>query len=196
VAVDVKVCGLTRAGDAEAAVRAGVRFLGVVRDAGPRVASGSEVREVVSAAGGAPVLGVYTRTPAAAILRERDGLGLAGAQLHGPYEDETARRLGEEGLLVWRVLRIAGSDDLEAVGAGPDGDAVLVEPRVPSLSGGTGVSVDLDLARSARMRLRSRIMVLAGGLTVASVGRAIAVVQPDAVDVSSGVELRPGIKDP
>lgn len=196
VAVDVKVCGLTRAGDAEAAVAAGARFLGVVRDEGPRVATAVQVHEVVSAAGGVPVLGVYTCTPAAAILRERDDLGLTGAQLHGPYSDATALRLAEEGLLVWRVLRVAAGADLPAPGGGPAGDAVLVEPRVPNLSGGAGISLDLDLARSARVRLRNRVMVLAGGLTVASVGRVIDVVQPDAVDVSSGVELRPGVKDP
>ncbi len=175
---------------------AGARFLGVVRDAGPRATSAAQTRDVVAASDGVPVLGVYTTTTVEVILRERDGMGLAGAQLHGPYDDAAALRLEDEGLLVWRVVRLAGEGDLSGLGSGLAGTAVLVEPRVPNLPGGAGISLDLGLARSARHRLRNRMMVLAGGLTRASVARAVNAVQPEVVDVSSGVELRPGVKDP
>lgn len=196
MAVEVKICGLTRAGDARVAATAGARYLGLVRDAGPRITSLTQARDVVAASEGVPVFGVYTVTAPDAILRERDALGLAGVQLHGLYDEATALRLEREGLLVWRVVRLSNDGDLPGLGAVPAGRAVLVEPRVPNLSGGAGISLDLDLARSARRRLRDRVMVLAGGLTVESVARAIDAVQPDVVDVSSGVESRPGIKDP
>jgi phosphoribosylanthranilate isomerase len=77
----------------------------------------------------------------------------------------------------------------------PDSDSVLVEPRVPQAPGGAGVSLDFELGRQARNRLAGP-MALAGGLTPDNVGQALIQVRPDIVDVSSGVERRPGIKDP
>jgi phosphoribosylanthranilate isomerase len=98
---------------------------------------------------------------------------------------------------VWRVVRIAAPEDLDRLeAAAAEADAVLVEPRVAHAAGGTGVSLDLDVAREARARLAGARMVLAGGLTAESVGLAAALVRPDVVDVSSGVERLPGIKDP
>jgi phosphoribosylanthranilate isomerase len=72
---------------------------------------------------------------------------------------------------------------------------VLVEPRVPHAEGGSGTPLHLSLARGARARLVGP-MVLAGGLTPATVADAIALVRPEVVDVSSGVERLPGLKDP
>ncbi len=75
------------------------------------------------------------------------------------------------------------------------GAPILVEPRVPGVLGGSGVPLDLDLARAARERLAGHPMWLAGGLTPQTVRIAVDAVSPDAVDVSSGVEQIPGIKD-
>ncbi|HJS47300.1 MAG TPA: phosphoribosylanthranilate isomerase, partial [Gemmatimonadales bacterium] len=79
----------------------------------------------------------------------------------------------------------------------PAADAILVEAAVPERDGGTGVALDLALARTARERLGGRRMVLAGGLVPGTVADAIRAVRPGVVDVSSGVEApgRPGIKD-
>ncbi|MDQ3209391.1 MAG: phosphoribosylanthranilate isomerase, partial [Gemmatimonadota bacterium] len=107
-----------------------------------------------------------------------------------------AARLRTHGFEVWRVVRMADPSDLDLLGdAELDSDAVLVEPRVPHALGGAGVSLDLELGRRARDRLATP-MALAGGLTPENVGQALAEVRPDIVDVSSGVERRPGIKDP
>jgi phosphoribosylanthranilate isomerase len=73
---------------------------------------------------------------------------------------------------------------------------VLVEPWVPHAQGGTGVPLDLAIAREARGRLAGHPMALAGGLTADTVGQALDLVRPEIVDVSSGVERLPGIKDP
>jgi len=193
----VKICGLTRPSDAAAAVAAGAAYLGVVLAGGPRLVTAEQAAAVRAAAGGVPVLGVYGQQPVEHILAVSRAAGLAGAQLHGSYRREDAARLRTEGLLVWRVVRIAAPGDLDyLVEASADADAVLVEPRVEHALGGAGVSLDLAVARQARGRLAGATMVLAGGLVPGSVARAVALVRPEVVDVSSGVEHLPGIKDP
>ena len=157
----------------------------------------AEAIEVVAGAAGKPVLGVFATADVDEILRRRDESGIAGAQLHGEVDEQSAHRLHAEGMLVWRVARLAGLSgvaDLSRTAIGAD--AVLVEPKVEGTLGGSGVPLDLAVAREARAALRDRRMVLAGGLRPDTVGRAIAEVHPDIVDVSSGVERRPGEKDP
>lgn len=152
-------------------------------------------REVVRAAAGVPVLGVFAAQSPDEILRIGEKAELSGAQLHGPYSRSDAARLRAHGLEVWRVVRIAGPSDLDLLDeAVLDSDVVLIEPKVPHALGGAGVSLDLELGRLARTRLVAP-MALAGGLTPDNVGPALVQVRPEIVDVSSGVERRPGIKD-
>jgi phosphoribosylanthranilate isomerase len=196
VTVRVKICGLTRPEDAAFAVAAGAAFLGVVLAGGPRRVSFARAAEVAAASRGVPVLGVFGDQRVEEIVELAHRAGLAGAQLHGSYTADEAAGLAEAGLIVWRVLRIARPADLDllsetSLGAG----TVLVEPKVPQADGGTGVPLDLALAVEARRRLAGLRMALAGGLTPETVGHAVALVRPDVVDVSSGVEALPGIKD-
>jgi phosphoribosylanthranilate isomerase len=197
VRVRVKICGLTRPVDAAAAAEAGAAFLGVVFAGGPRLVTPAQAAEVTAAADGVPVFGVYGSQSVEEILRISRVAGLSGAQLHGPYPRAAAARLRMERLQVWRVVRIATPDGLDALAAAvPDADAILVEPHVPHTRGGAGVSLDLAVAREARARLAGTTMVLAGGLTPETVAEAAGLVRPEVVDVSSGVEYLPGIKDP
>ncbi len=192
----IKFCGIMQPGDATLAAEAGAGYLGVVFAGGPRAVSIVGASEVVRAAAGVPVLGVFAAQSPDEILRIGEKARLSGAQLHGPYSRSDAARLRAHGLEVWRVVRIGGVDDLDLLGeAGLDCDIVLVEPSVAHALGGAGVSLDLELACQARRRLAGP-MALAGGLTPDNVGPALAQVRPEIVDVSSGVERRPGIKDP
>ncbi len=193
----IKFCGIMQGQDAAVAAAAGASYLGVVFAGGPRAVTVQGARHIVGAAAGVPVLGVFADQSPDEILRIAAVCGLGGAQLHGPYTPADAARLKTEGLEVWRVARIAVPSDLDSVEKTALGsDAVLVEPQVPHLSGGAGIPLDLALALEARRRLAGHRMVLAGGLRPDNVGAALAQVRPEIVDVSSGVESKPGIKDP
>lgn len=196
--VEAKVCGLRRGADAAVAVRNGASYLGVIFVTGARrEVTRVEAAEVVAAAAGRPVFGVFATEDVGEILRRRDQTGIRGAQLHGTPGREAAARLRREGLLVWRVARLTAPVDAAGLSRlAEEADALLVEPKVEGALGGSGVPLDLSLAREARSALGGRRMVLAGGLRPDTVRHAVAEVHPDIVDVSSGVERRPGEKDP
>ncbi len=193
--VEVKICGLTRPVDAAAASEAGADWLGVVFASGPRIVTPDRAAAIVAAAGGRAVLGVFGAQSVPVIRDICDAARLAGAQLHGAYTPADAAELRRAGLLVWRVVRLATDADLARLDELWDVDAVLVEPQVPHADGGTGRPLGLPLACAARIRLAAGRMVLAGGLAPDTVEAAVGLVAPDVVDVSSGVETLPGIKD-
>jgi phosphoribosylanthranilate isomerase len=196
VVAKIKVCGIMRPDEAAFAVTAGASYLGVVFAEGPRTVTPDIARAIVAAAMGVAVLGVFADQPVDEILQISDRAGLSGAQLHGAYSPSSAGRLRAAGLEVWRVVRIAAPSDLDLlVEAANESDAVLVEPKVAHVRGGAGLPLDLAVAREARSRLAGHPMVLAGGLTPETVSEALALVRPEIVDVSSGVERLPGIKD-
>jgi phosphoribosylanthranilate isomerase len=196
MAAKIKICGLMRPQDARMAAEAGASYLGVVFAGGPRAVSPDRAGAVVAAGTGVPVLGVFAGQPFEEILQIRERAGLSGAQLHGPYPRSVAERLRAAGLQVWRVVRIAVPADLDSLaGAIPGSDTVLVEPKVSHARGGAGIPLDLAVAREARGRLAGHPMALAGGLTPDTVAAALDFVRPEIVDVSSGVERLPGIKD-
>jgi phosphoribosylanthranilate isomerase len=191
-----KICGLTRPDDAEAAARLGASYLGVIFAGGPRQVDLPQARAIVEAAGQVPVFGVFSSQTREEILDVRDRTGLAGAQLHRGATAALVEGLGREGMRVLVVTRLAGPEELPRLDlARTLGAPVLVEPRVAGRLGGAGVPLSLDLARAARERLVGHTMFLAGGLTPDSVGDAVRTARPDAVDVSSGVEQIPGVKD-
>jgi phosphoribosylanthranilate isomerase len=196
MSVEVKVCGLTRPADAAAAREAGADWLGAVLASGPRVVTPDRAAAIAAAVPGCRVLGVFGAQPVARILEICAAARLAGAQLHGGYTAEDASVLRRAGLVVWRVVRLAGGADLTLLEEQWEVDAVVIEPRIPSADGGTGRPLPLALATAARARLGRRRLVLAGGLTPDTVVAAVGLVAPDVVDVSSGVESLPGIKDP
>jgi len=197
VGVKAKICGLRRAEDAAHAVRHGADFLGVVLDAGPRRATPAELKAIVTAAGDVPVLAVVVELDLDTVLRLRDATGFRGVQLHGGQDAAEALAFRRAGLLVWRTARLpADGDTRVAARFAEHADAVLVEPRIEGVPGGGGVPLDAELARRVRDALYPLPVVLAGGLRPDRVAHVAGVVRPYAVDVSSGVEQAPGVKDP
>jgi phosphoribosylanthranilate isomerase len=199
VAVDVKFCGLTRADDAAFAVSLGAAYVGVIFAESPRKLSTPAAVEVLAPARGrAKTVGVFGPASIETVATVGVNASLDIVQLHGDPSPGFVERLrpffpGE----VWAVVRIDGADiPPEATALMNVADAVVLDARVAGQLGGTGIAFDWDgVAKTLdRQRVRSRI-VLAGGLNQDNVAHAVRIVAPDVVDVSSGVESAPGIKD-
>jgi phosphoribosylanthranilate isomerase len=195
---EVKFCGLTRPEDAALAAALGARYLGVIFAGGPRERPVSVARAVLEAAPGPQRVGVVAEQSVAQLAALSEALALDVLQLHGAA---TAARVAAvrdaTGCQVWTVVRVGAEGlDAEAAERFAVSDLVLLEPRVPGQLGGTGVVLPWGVARSAVAPWRRPgALGLAGGLTAVNVKEAIAQVAPDVVDVSSGVESAPGVKD-
>ncbi len=195
--VGVKICGLTRPEDAALAVRLGASYLGVIFAGGPRQVDIPAARAIVAVAGQVPVLGVFGSQPDSEILPTCRAAGLAGAQLHQGATAQLFSTLGAAGLLALPVVHLSEPSDLSQLDQWrASGGPVLIEPRVPGRLGGTGVALPFALAIAAREQLGGQTLFLAGGLRPETVADAVRRIRPDVVDVSSGVEQIPGIKDP
>jgi len=188
----VKICGITRAEDAEAAGLAGADAIGINFWPGSKrfVADEGRARELAAAAraaGVACVVGVFVNQPLADLVRIADAMPLDLVQLHGDETPEDAAALGARALM---VVRLATEADLPRVSAAV-GDRVLVDAQVAGY-GGQGVRLPVGLAaRAAALRP----VILAGGLDEHTVADVVRQCRPDGVDVASGVESAPGLKD-
>jgi phosphoribosylanthranilate isomerase len=199
VSAEIKFCGLTRPEDAAFAASLGASYVGVIFAGGPRsldVRQAMEVLSVVQPSVGR--VGVFADQSADEIARMADLLQLNVVQLHGSFDPERISALrkkfsGE----VWPVCRLSSA----ALPSSVDnmlstGDGLLLDAAVPGKLGGTGVALPwAELAEPLHELRRFKRIILAGGLRPENVGRAIAALSPDVVDVSSGVESAPGIKD-
>jgi phosphoribosylanthranilate isomerase len=197
VAVEVKICGLTRPVDAELADASGAAYLGVIFAGGPRQRPLAEARATLSGRR-AHKVGVFAGQSGAEISDIAGEVGLDVVQLHGGADPERVHEVrAATGLEVWAVVRTPdgilpeGTDEVADAA-----DALLIDALVPGQLGGSGVAVPWGLLGESldAMKVGHRI-VLAGGLTAANVAEAISYVSPMVVDVSSGVESSPGIKD-
>lgn len=196
----VKICGLTRRADAATAAEAGADFLGVVLvPSSPRHVESARAREVVQGLGATPVAVVAHGTPEA-VARAAEIVGAGVVQLHGYETPDDLLRLRELGpWRLWKALRIRNADELEEevtpfLGVA---DGILLDGWRPGVLGGTGTSFAWEDVGPIRERIPSDLTVVAaGGLDAENVVEAVRTLSPDVVDVSSGVESEPGIKDP
>lgn len=190
MATRVKVCGVTTVQQAVACADLGADAVGVnfVASSSRRVEE-HLARAVVDAVGQrtlvvAVVAGMTVEAMRA--LVERTGVGCL--QLHG---DEPPADVAALLPHAYKAVRIATAGDVAVAEAMP-GDYVMVDAKVPGVLGGTGHTFDWGLVAALARRRR---LVLAGGLTPENVHAAVERVQPWCVDVASGVESAPGVKD-
>ncbi len=194
---ELKVCGLTRAPDARAAAMCGAQYVGVIFAGGPRNMDPAAAALVLDGTGGAAQrVGVFRDADIEAIASVVRIARLDIVQLHGDPTPREVRRVREaSGARVWAVLRISGAAPADRVDElDGEADALLYDTLVPGRLGGTGRAFDWVRAAEGARPVRSRLVV-SGGLSPENVAHAIAALAPDIVDVSSGVESSPGIKD-
>jgi len=196
--VEVKICGLTAADQVAEAVKAGADYLGLVFFArSPRNLDPARAAELAAEAGGARRVALTVDATDAELDAILARVPVEILQLHGR---ESPARVAEIrarfGLPVMKAVGVAGPEDLallarhEAVA-----DRVLVDAKAPAgaaLPGGNGLSFDWRLVAG---RAWPRPWMLAGGLSPENVAEAVRRTGAPAVDVSSGVERAPGIKD-
>jgi phosphoribosylanthranilate isomerase len=185
----MKFCGITRVEDAWAAADCGAAAIGFVfAPSSPRAITPEAARRISATL--PPFLqrvGVFVDRPVAEVRAVAEHVGLDVVQLHG---GETVA----DAAAAWpRVIKALARDvdPLAQADAWPESVTLLIDAATGDAPGGTGQLADWPAAATVARRRR---VVLAGGLTADNVGEAIAVVRPYAVDVSSGIEARPGEK--
>jgi phosphoribosylanthranilate isomerase len=191
--VQIKICGITNARDAKACVDLGAQMIGLNFYAqSPRCIQPKVARQIVDALpANIHVVGIFVDGNAEDIRKTANIAGVRCVQLHGNFSPETARELTSE----FRVIRVFSTHPgfrPEDVSLFSECD-VLIDAHHPDLRGGTGQTCDWSATR-ATLRF-TRFLILSGGLKTQNVGCAIAAVRPHAVDVCSGVERAPGVKD-
>lgn len=198
--IDIKFCGLTRAEDAAFAAALGARYVGVVFAESPRQLDDERAQRVFDVVPmGISRVGVFGDVKPEQIAARADKLGLDVVQLHGDPKPRIIARLRKKWQgRIWAVQRVEGADiPVSASDLFDAADAIVLDSRTPDKLGGTGVVLPWDQLRDriAAIRTQRTRLVLAGGLTAENVQKAIDSIKPDVVDVSSGVEIMPGIKD-
>lgn len=191
MSVKVKICGITNAPDALAAVEAGADALGFMfYEKSPRHISLRQAAEIIRELPPFVMkVGVFVDAPEDLVMRAIGDCALNLLQFHGNEEPEYCTQFG---LMSMKAFRIRDAESLKPLPEYPT-DAWLLDAYVADKLGGTGKQFNWDLAIEAKKA--GRLIFLAGGLTPANVAEAVRKVQPYGVDVSSGVETEPGRKD-
>jgi phosphoribosylanthranilate isomerase len=204
-----KICGNTTLEDAQLAVTHGADAVGFIFAEGPRRVTPEAVGRII---GQLPrtieKYGVFVDADFAAIVETVRVAGLTGVQLHAPDESGIAERLrqhyaGRAGrFYILQVLHYTGDTEefaahLRRLRTNVAIDAVLLDSRTATQQGGTGLAFDWSAAHEVLAREAHTLrLIVAGGLRPENVRQAVKTLRPWGVDVSSGVEARPGRKDP
>jgi phosphoribosylanthranilate isomerase len=186
----IKICGVTNLEDAERVVQLGADALGLNFVHGSkRGLTLEQARPIVDAARGRIELVAVVASPTDREVKGlREELGIQWLQLHG---DEPATRVSRLLPHAFKAVAIEDAADARKAGSFP-GERLLVDTKVSGASGGTGKVFDWQLVTDL---VRERKVILAGGLTPQNVAAAVRVLAPYGVDVASGVEFVPGVKD-
>lgn len=187
----VKVCGITNPEDALCAVRFGASALGFVfYEKSPRFVAPEEAGEIIRQVPPfVTKVGVFVNAGADYLKEARDVAGFDVYQFHGDETPEFCAAFAENYI---KAVRVKNAESLHAVEL-YDTDAFLFDTYSPDAYGGTGENFSWDVL--SRRKLEDKFVILSGGLSSDNVRDAIREVNPYAVDVSSGVESSPGIKE-
>ena len=184
----VKICGITNLGDALLSVALGADAVGFVFAPSVRQVSMEQVKEIVKQLpSGVVTIGVFVNERPESVVRTVHEIGLSGAQLHGSEGPVNVEYVSERVPIVLKGF--SGSSIPVARLAEYKASAILVDSESPG--SGSGFAWTAIEGQSARIRI-----ILAGGLRPDNIEEAVRVVRPFGVDVSSGVEAKPGKKDP
>jgi len=190
--VKIKICGITQYEDAKVAASLGVDALGFIfYEKSPRYITPENAEKIIRKL--PPFIakvGVFVDASPESIIEAAQKSGIDTIQLHGNEPAETARRLP---LPVIKAFSVAPGWDMTVM-EGYDVAAFLLDTWTEGRRGGTGETFDWSIARQAAARPTP--LILAGGLGPVNMKEALEIVRPYAVDVNSGVEIRPGIKNP
>ena len=186
----VKICGVTRVADAEACIAAGVSAVGVnlVPGSKRRVDEDTARRIAAAVAGRIDVVAVVAGLPVAELVQVLERVRADWLQLHGEESPAELERVLPRALKAVRIGDAGDAARARAFG----GERLLVDAKVDGELGGTGAVFDWTLVRELA---RERKLILAGGLRPENVADAVRAVAPFGVDVASGVESSPGVKD-
>jgi phosphoribosylanthranilate isomerase len=188
--VIAKICGITRVEDARLAVSLGATAIGFIFwPSSPRAISPRQARSIVDELpASVTAVGVFVNATRDEIEAAADDANLGAVQLHGDETPELARSLSRRVIKAIPLAREAERRLTEW----PE-TMVLLDTHDPATRGGTGRVIDWDRAAAIA---RTRDVILAGGLGPANIVEAVTRVRPAGIDVSSGVESAPGVKDP
>jgi phosphoribosylanthranilate isomerase len=201
--VHVKICGLTIPEQARAVADMGADAIGLNFAPSKRRITPEQGAAIVQAVGdAAQTIGLFVDAPAVEINTVIAQTGVSRVQLHG---NESPQIVAEIVAPCWKVFHVRDEnftmeihDWLVCLPDGVEVEAVLLDTYSPKAAGGTGECFNWDfVARTRDEGLLGDLppIILAGGLTPDNVAEAIRIVQPDMVDVASGVESSPGVKD-
>lgn len=195
--VRVKVCGLSRTQDLDAAIQCGADAVGFVVGfpESPRNLDLSRAKKLIQRM--PPFLTSVVVCPSKTHLIRQIVMELQpnALQVYGNVDGGKLMATCA-GSKVIRPVAVGGERDLhKARVLSRECDAIILDTRVKGVLGGSGIPINLELARKAGKLVAPRPLILAGGLTAENVARAVKAVKPYAVDVSSGIETAPGRKD-
>ncbi len=187
--VKVKFCGITRWEDVKKSLELKVDYLGfVLYPKSPRFVDWERLGQLLELAQGVKKVGIFVNPSLEEVKRAFD-LGIDLAQLHGEESFEFAKRLGLERVI--KAFRV--KDHVHVEEGWKQAYAILLDTYSHRAYGGTGESFDWNIAK-ALVKGGFRVF-LSGGLNPKNVSLAVKTVKPYAVDVSSGIEREPGLKD-
>lgn len=194
--IGVKICGITRAQDLEAAVTAGASHIGFVFYEGSPRSIDLETAKTLSNKTPSTLtnVGLFVDPKLQQIEDVLAHADLDMLQLHGNETPQQIQKIrGQFGLPVMKAVRVATKEDLEQVYSYEKiCDWLLFDTKSDNAQGGTGKRFDWSLLEGLTLL---KPWMLAGGLNTANIGQALTLLKPHAVDVSSGVEDAPGVKN-